>query len=142
MIGLRGRRRGLGILLVLAILAGCASDQPDPTPIPSPGPVAQLDAAPATMTAFLQAWRTANWDVMYRMLAADDQARVSERTFRTLLIDFKRLTGVTDMTWTLGAPERVVLPAAPRPTDLPPPTPTPVPSPEASGGPTPTSTPQ
>ncbi len=76
------------------------------------------------------------------MLAAEDQARVSEADFRRLLVDFRRLTGVEDMTWTLGEPERVVLPAAPRPPDLPPPTPSPVPTADPSANPTPTGTPQ
>ena len=139
---MRGRQRGLGVILVMALLAGCAAVEPDPTPLPTPGPAAPVDEAPATMTAFLQAWRTSNWDVMYAMLAAEDKARVSEAAFRTLLVDFRRLAGVSDMTWTLGEPERVVLPAAPRPPDLPPPTPSPVPTADASANPTPTGTPQ
>ena len=142
MIGGRGRRRGLGVVLVLAVLAGCATVEPDPTPLPTPGPAAPLDDAPAAMTAFLQAWRAARWQDMYAMLAAEDQARVSEAAFRRLLVDFRRLTGVEDMTWTLGEPERVVLPAAPRPPDLPPPTPSPVPTADPSADPTPTGTPQ
>ena len=140
--GRRGRQRGLGVLLALAILAGCASVQPDPTPIPTPGPAAPLDDAPATMTAFLQAWRTANWAVMYRLLAAEDRARYSQDELRTLLADFRRLTGATEMTWTLGEPERIVLPPAPRPPDLPPPTPTPVPSVDPSATANPTGSPQ
>ena len=139
---MRGRQRGLGVILVMALLAGCAAVEPDPTPLPTPGPAAPVDEAPATMTAFLQAWRTSNWDVMYAMLAAEDKARVSEAAFRTLLVDFRRLAGVSDMTWTLGEPERVVLPAAPRPPDLPPPTPSPVPTADPSANPTPTGTPQ
>ena len=140
--GVRGMRRGLGLILVMAVLAGCAAVQPDPTPLPTPGPAAPVDEAPATMTAFLEAWRASRWSEMYAMLAAEDQARVSEDAFRTLLVDFRRLAGVTDMTWTVSQPERVVLPAAPRPPDLPPPTPSPVPSPDPSANPTPTGTPQ
>ncbi|HEY8180037.1 MAG TPA: hypothetical protein VIH33_06510, partial [Candidatus Limnocylindria bacterium] len=141
MIGVRGRQRGLGIFLVVTLLAACATVEPDPTPLPTPGPAAPVDEAPAAMTAFMQAWRTSNWDVMYRMLAAEDRAHVSEAAFRTLLVDFRRLTGAIDMTWTLGAPERVVLPPAPRPPDLPPPTPSPVPTSDPSANPTPTGSP-
>ena len=93
------------------------------------------------MTAFLQAWRTSNWAVMYRMLSAEDRARVREADFRTLLVDFRRLAGVVDMAWTLGEPQRVVLPPAPRPPDLPPPTPSPVPTVDPSADPTPSGTP-
>ena len=138
---MRGRQRGLGLILVMALLAGCATVQPDPTPLPTPGPAAALDEAPAAMTAFLQAWRTSNWGVMYRMLSAEDRARVREADFRTLLVDFRRLAGVVDMAWTLGEPERVVLPPAPRPPDLPPPTPSPVPTVDPSADPTPSGTP-
>lgn len=139
---MRGMRRGLGVILVLTVLASCATVEPEPTPLPTPGPATPIDEAPATMTAFLQAWRTAAWPQMYALLAAEDRARVSEDAFRTLLVDFRRLTGVTDLTWTLGQPERIVLPAAPRPPDLPPPTPSPIPSPDPSANPTPTGTPQ
>ena len=138
---MRGRHRGLGLILITALLAGCATVQPDPTPLPTPGPAAALDEAPAAMTAFLQAWRTSNWGVMYRMLSAEDRARVREADFRTLLVDFRRLAGVVDMAWTLGEPERVVLPPAPRPPDLPPPTPSPVPTVDPSADPTPSGTP-
>ena len=93
------------------------------------------------MTAFLQAWRTSNWGVMYRMLSAEDRARVREADFRTLLVDFRRLAGVVDMAWTLGEPQQVVLPPAPRPPDLPPPTPSPVPTVDPSADPTPSGTP-
>jgi penicillin-binding protein 2 len=140
--GIRGRQRGLGVVLALVIVSGCAAVEPDPTPIPTPGPRASLDEAPATLTRYLQAWRTANWAVMYRMLTAEDQARVSEQEFRTLLVDFRKLTGATDMAWTLGEPEPVVLPPAPRPPDQPPPTPSPIPSPDPSAESPPTGSPQ
>src|SRR6185503_16408590 len=48
---------------------------------------------------------------------------------------------VVDMTWTLGEPQPVALPPAPRPPDLPPPTPSPVPTADPSADPTPSGTP-
>jgi penicillin-binding protein 2 len=142
MSGLRQLRQATGAVLAVVILVSCAAVEPDPTPIPSPGPAAPVDEAPAAMAAFMEAWRDARWPAMYRMLAAEDQARVSEDDFRTPFADFRRLAGVTRLNWALGRPERIVLPPAPRPPDAPPPTPTPVPTPDASALPTPSGAPQ
>ena len=101
------------MILVLAILAGCAgaagSDSAADAGTGGTGRrgAGDHDRLPRGVAA-------SRWTEMYAMLA-EDQARISEDAFRTLLVDFRRLTGVTDMTWTVGQPERVVLPAAPRP---------------------------
>ena len=125
------------MILVLAILAGCAAVQPDPLRCrrrdrrhPRRG-AGDHDRLPAGVARRAGRRCTRCWPPRTRRVQADF----------TLLVDFRRLTGVTDMTWTVGA--RAGRPAAaPRPPDLPPPTPSPVPSPDPSANPTPTGTPQ
>jgi penicillin-binding protein 2 len=137
-----GTRRPLAALLVLAILAGCSSPDPDPTPYPTAGPQQRVEDAPARVEAFLTAWRAGRWEDMYPMVAAVDRRELAASAFTDLLVSFGRLTGVTDLEWQLGEPRQIVLPAAPRPPDEPAPTPTPVSSQTASAAPIPSATPR
>ena len=55
-IGMRGMRRGLGMILVHGHPGRLRAGSRIPTPLPTPTGGA-LDEAPETMTAFLEAWR-------------------------------------------------------------------------------------
>jgi cell division protein FtsI/penicillin-binding protein 2 len=120
-----GTRPTFAALLTVAILAGCSSSLPDPTPYPTAGPRQRAEEAPATAEAFLNAWRGEQYADMYEMVTAVDRQRVTEAAFTDLLSSFQMLTGVTALSWQLGEPRQVILPAAPRPPDQPAPTPTP-----------------
>ncbi|MEP6469911.1 MAG: penicillin-binding transpeptidase domain-containing protein [Chloroflexota bacterium] len=136
-----GARRPLAALLALAVLSGCSSSEPDPTPYPTAVPRQPVEEAPAAADAFLGAWRLGRYPDMYQMVTATDRQRLSEASFVDLLSNFQRLTGVNDVSWQLGEPQQVVLPAAPRPPDQAAPTPTPRASPNFSAA-TPSPTPQ
>jgi cell division protein FtsI/penicillin-binding protein 2 len=139
---MRGTRRPFAALLVLAILAGCSSSDPDPTPYPTAGPRQSVEEAPATVEAFLSAWRIEEYADMYDIVTAADRQGLPESAFADLLGSFQRLTGVTALEWQLGPPQQVVLPAAPRPPDQPAPSPTPSPSSDPSAAAIPSATPQ
>ncbi|HYN65106.1 MAG TPA: penicillin-binding transpeptidase domain-containing protein, partial [Candidatus Limnocylindrales bacterium] len=142
MTALRGTRRTLVALLVLAVLAGCSSSEPDPTPYPTAGPRQPVEEAPATVETFLDAWRLERYEDMYEMVTAADRQALTQSAFADLLRRFTRLTGVTELRWQLGEPRQIVLPAAPRPPDQPAPTPTPIASADASAAAIPSATPQ
>ena len=113
----RGSRRLSSVLVVSMLVAACTSTNPEPSPIPTPVPRQPVEDAPAALTAFLTDWREGRYPAMYDALTAADQERIPQRDFRDLLERFDRFTLATDLTWELGEPEQVVLPAAPRPPD-------------------------
>jgi cell division protein FtsI/penicillin-binding protein 2 len=139
---MRGRRPTLAALLALAILVGCSSSTPDPTAYPTSGPRQQVEEAPATAEAFLNAWRLEQYTDMYDMVTAADRQRMPESSFADLLSSFRELTGVTALSWQLGEPRQIVLPSAPRPPDQPAPTPTQRASSDQSPAVVPSATPQ
>jgi len=71
--------KGLGISL---LLAGCSSDvpvltvKPSATPLPSPTPT-PLPSADGVAQAYLDAWRTGDYDTMYSLLTPDSQLRIN-----------------------------------------------------------------
>lgn len=142
----RGRRRVAGLLTAVAVISGCNSTTPNETPYPTPVAPQPIEAASTTIEAFLGDWRDGDFDAMYASLTAADREATSASAFTGLLRDLDRMAQVTSVEWRLGAPERIVLPAAPRPPDVPAPSPTPLPSaqtqaPTPSGGATSTPVP-
>ena len=128
-------RRALALLLVASVVAGCASDLPDPTPYPTPAPRASVEEADAAVERFLEAWAAQDYRALYRTLAARDRLLYSRAEVIRLLRSFDELAGVTRLRVSVGSPVHIVLPPEPRPPDQPPPTPTPTPSAGGSGGP-------
>jgi penicillin-binding protein 2 len=134
--------RAAGLLVVMLVLAGCQSNVPEPSPYPTTAPRAPVDTAESTAGAFAQAWADADWDAMYRMIAARDRQTYSRAQLRRLLSSFGELAGVTALDFRVGSPLPVTLPPEPPPPDLPAPTPaSPLPAASATPGATPTGSP-
>ncbi len=79
----------LGILLLLALLAGCGVSLPAANPAPVeetslPAPAVRITSVPdarKTLNAFLEAWKISDYATMYTMLSAESQASISQDDF-------------------------------------------------------------
>jgi cell division protein FtsI/penicillin-binding protein 2 len=142
----RGSRLGCAVLVAVTV-AACGSPTPSPTVYPKPVAPQSTDDVPTAAQAFLGDWRDGRYAAMYRRLTAADRDATTAAAFTALLRDFRSLARVTAVDWQLAAPQRLVLPPAPRPPDAPAPTPTAAPSgatpqpTQAGASPTPRATP-
>lgn len=80
------RRVFLKSLGVMLLVGGCSSDlalfraEPTSTPLPTPTPT-PLPSADAIVQAYLDAWRSGNYEAMYYLLTPESQMRLSQADF-------------------------------------------------------------
>lgn len=92
----------VGWLLAFGLLTGCAGLMSNTgASAPILAPLAQPAGPEVAVTAFLDAWKTRNYEAMYTQISAESRAMYAFSVFETTYTTADTATGMSDLTYTL-----------------------------------------